>query len=178
MTNISTLLILLQLASLSIKVFAIPQGPWINYSVVPSTPPYPNTTITITTCYESESPSLSTSYEMHYAYPSVVYTPQSSYPQTTSFSYSRHRYASLTTYPLIQYGTIGHYPTSTPSVSHTTTHPQPYSTSPVYYPPVCASDAGIDVLNPGTFELWSYAPGICDLDNKPVSSSVCPLSYS
>jgi len=31
---------------------------------------------------------------------------------------------------------------------------------------------GIDINNPGLFELWSYAPGICDLDNKVVTSSV------
>jgi len=28
------------------------------------------------------------------------------------------------------------------------------------------------VNNPGNFELWTYAPGVCDLDNKPVRSGV------
>jgi hypothetical protein len=56
-------------------------------------------------------------------------------------------------------------------------YPPYISSSPSYYPPTNnCPPTGIDILKPGNFELWSYAPGICDLDNKPVSSSVPPIS--
>ena len=204
MTIIFALLSFLQFAFRNIEVRAIPQDPQINYPVIPPAPPYPNTTVSITTSYESPSVSTSSLYEMSYTYPSVIYTPQSMFPQTT-YSYSPQEYAgeytSPNTYSSTQYGTYPYYPTSTPSMSNTTlyppnaytptysqytsSYPQEYQgypqsnlTSPVYFLPICHSNHCIEVLNPGAFELWSYAPGICDLDNKPVSSSVSPLSHS
>ena len=42
--------------------------------------------------------------------------------------------------------------------------------------PMCTP--GIDVNKPGLFELWSYSPGVCDLDNKVVTSTVSPVASS
>jgi len=57
-----------------------------------------------------------------------------------------------------------------PTCSPTSTYPSTQASVSIPSTPICTT--GVDVNKPGLFELWSYAPGVCDLDNKVVTSTV------
>jgi len=183
---------------LAAGVLALPNSPLYGYPSMPTISyHFPNTTYL--TSYESSatyaSPSSTPVYvspiyqqptpyptglQVHSSYPISYYTPP---PYQTSYSYPIGSTPPYQTSGLPYYTPTGPYTTEIPY----TTPAQKYS--PIYqssnnqymssYPSssyqttasTCPS-SGLDINNPGGFVLWTWAPGFCDLDNKPVSGTV------
>lgn len=184
------------LASPANPLYGYPSMPTISYHF-PNTTSYPSmattspysTPVYVSPIYQQPSP-YPTGVQIHSNYPSPPY--QSVYPNSLG-------YQTLPYYtPTVSYAT--EIPYTTPSQTYQSIYQSyytpivPYSTTPVYsqypssqyltsyysssypssyYPPTntCPS-SGLDINNPGAFALWTYAPGSCDLDNKPLSSTV------
>jgi len=190
---------LLQLFVLVVVVLALPQTPDTTCYI---TPPYEN--ITTTSPYHPSSciemiPS--TMVPVVQSTPHASCCSENS--QLTHYSrvqYERH-YPSQTKAPSVNYShqnssamSSWHAPYSSKSRKMSTSHHFVYqsTTSEItsrcpssMYPSIRASVStasspmctpGIDVNKPGLFELWSYSPGVCDLDNKVVTSTVSPCA--
>jgi len=168
---------LIQFLFFVVVVLAIPQNPDTSCY---TTPPYRNTT---TSCsFNSSSiemiPSTtspvfySTRHSTHYSqnkrmthYECTQYPSQSTAFLSSHASYnSKYAHASSSPHTACQVSI--EFPTSSPTSMYTSTQASVSTSSS----PMCTP--GINVNKPGVFELWSYAPGICDLDNKVVTSSV------
>jgi hypothetical protein len=149
-------------------------------------PPYPNITPYMTTYSVSPMSLLYTS--MSLSSLEISNTPVSSLPSSLG-QYMSVPYA-------VNIPTTGYTAEMTMATMYTSPYANPYVTSyqamsseqpvtpvsPNYpspmqsmIPPSCPASSSIDISSPGTFELWSYAPGHCDLDNKVVASSVLHL---
>ena len=186
MATHSPFLSLIQFLSLIVVILAIPQLPDTSCYTMP---PYHNTT---TSCSSNSSstqmiPSTSSSVvysshqSTHYSHNSQTthyeceqYPSQSrnlsisyhhEYPSATHTSYNS-KLASASPSPHTTCQVATEFPTSSP----TSIYPSSQTSASTSSSPMCTP--GIDVNKPGVFELWSYAPGICDLDNKVVTSSV------
>jgi hypothetical protein len=193
------------LASPANPMYGYPPMPTISYHF-PNTTSYPSmentspysTPVYVSPIYQQPSP-YPTGVQMHSNYPTPYY-PSQAYPNySSSMGYQTLPYYA----PTVSYATEIPYatPSQTPQPIYQSYYPPtvPYHTMPVYtqyssaqymtsyymssypssyYPPtnMCPS-SGVDINHVGTFALWTYAPGYCDLDNKPVSSTVSPHLY-
>ena len=194
------------LALLSINALAIPQYQFNtstsvtsypntnNYESYGSRPPPSSSSSYEMSSITSTYPSLiypppsyySSNYSQRYAtdYSSQINYSSLSYPTSTPYiSYASTNLPNISPLYSMAYTSLCNYPQTSYVVSRSsqytpsyTTTNQPYWVYPPYYS--IPTYPGFDVTNPGTFELWSYAPGICDLDNKPVSSGVRSLISS
>jgi hypothetical protein len=178
-TMITTFIALLSLHLLGSMVSAslIPyQSPNISssessaYSTSTPLPPYtppstPSYLISIPISYPGSHIYLPSSYPPAYSLPATYspgYTPPASYPPGYSPTITPPVYPA-SSYP-------SNYP-SQPSYPNQSVLPT-YSSQPSTPSPPAQCD--VNILSPGTFELWTYAPRTCDLDNRPLSSNVPP----
>jgi hypothetical protein len=153
-----------------------------SYEMPSSRSAYPSLISPHLSYYQTTYPS---NYRQGYVadYSSQINYPSLSYPKSTPFtSYASTNLPNISPLYSMAYNSLYNYPQTSYVVpgssqytpSYTTTN-HPYWAYPPYYS--IPTYPGFDVTNPGTFELWSYAPGICDLDNKPVSSGVRPSCH-
>jgi hypothetical protein len=125
-----------------------PVYPITPYASIPSVYSIPSPPVYSTPSYTT--PSMSTPVYVSSPYTTYVTPSYSSPIESTSPTYPSQ--------PTYVTSSIQSYPPASPS--------QPTTPSP----PTCP----VNILSPGTFELWTYAPGQCDLDNRPVFSTVLP----
>jgi len=83
-------------------------------------------------------------------------------PSQTAYSSAEHNFMSY----------VGKHPHSVHVMQSLPSSPVSTSSSSTTSSGGSCHATCLVVNNPGNFELWTYAPGICDLDNKPVTSGV------
>ena len=196
MASDSRLHYFLQLLSLLVLALALPQ--------TPDTTCYPASAYQDTTKSSPCHPSSFTEMIPSTMTPVVQSTPQSGdYCQTTQKTHNggaqyQQHYPSQTRYPSVncfhEYSSAlsnlhPPYNSKSPQMSTsphlagqgtsefrsrcpTSTYPSTRASISTPSSPLCTP--GVDVNKPGLFELWSYAPGVCDLDNKVVTPGVYP----
>jgi hypothetical protein len=197
MASYSFLRYLLHLLSLVVVVLALPQTPSTTcYTTLPSenTATYYNSSRTQmipSTVYPIVQSTLQSN---HYSdnsqlthYGGAQY--EQHYPSQTKYCSGNcpHEYSSPTTnwhaqnnskYPQksISHHSVFQGASEFPSSSPTSMYPSTPASVSTPSTPMCTP--GIEVNKLGLFELWSYSPGVCDLDNKVVTSTVYPVASS